>query len=156
MQSILYNFPALSGGIDIDSDLVVEVAKASSNVCGVKLTCANVGKLTRITAQVNDAEFKEKYPRKYENIPFTAIDGFIDFLLPSIAVGSGGAISGLPNLAPVRLADKLRRERVSVVNAHSRKPVLNCGNCAKALIQKRSAKRHKISRISFLSPMESL
>lgn len=102
----MYNFPALSGSIDIDSDLVVDAVKASPNICGVKLTCANVGKLTRITAQVDDAEFKKKYPRKFNNVPFTAIDGFIDFLLPSVAVGSGGAISGLPNLAPVSTSSR--------------------------------------------------
>lgn len=35
---VLYNFPAVSGGIDLDSDLIVEVVKRSSNVAGVKLT----------------------------------------------------------------------------------------------------------------------
>lgn len=32
---------------------------------------------------------------------FEVIDGLIDILLPSVAVGSAGAISGLPNFAPV-------------------------------------------------------
>lgn len=35
---VLYNFPAVSGGIDLDSDLIVDVVKASSNVVGMKLT----------------------------------------------------------------------------------------------------------------------
>jgi 4-hydroxy-2-oxoglutarate aldolase len=35
---VLYNFPAVSGGIDMDSDLIVDVVKASANVVGVKLT----------------------------------------------------------------------------------------------------------------------
>ncbi|KAL1836768.1 hypothetical protein VTK73DRAFT_4929 [Phialemonium thermophilum] len=35
---VLYNFPAVSGGIDLDSDLVVRVVRASDNVVGVKLT----------------------------------------------------------------------------------------------------------------------
>lgn len=35
---VLYNFPAVSGGIDLDSDLIVEVARRSGNVAGVKLT----------------------------------------------------------------------------------------------------------------------
>ena len=87
----------------MDSDLLLEIIKAAPNVCGMKLTCANVGKLTRIMAQVNTEEFKKSYPRKAKSIPFTAIDGFIDFLLPSVLVGGGGAIGGLPNLAPVRL-----------------------------------------------------
>ncbi len=87
----------------MDSDLLLEIIKAAPNVCGMKLTCANVGKLTRIMAQVDTAEFKESYPRRNNSIHFTAIDGFIDFLLPSVLVGAGGAIGGLPNLAPVRL-----------------------------------------------------
>lgn len=98
---IIYNFPAVSGGIDMDSDLIVDIVKASPNICGVKLTCANVGKLTRIMGEVDEPSFKKTYPRRYQDMPFQAIDGFIDFLLPSISVGSAGAISGLPNLAPV-------------------------------------------------------
>ncbi|KAK2777488.1 dihydrodipicolinate synthetase [Colletotrichum kahawae] len=97
---IIYNFPAVSGGVDMDSDLVVDIIKGSPNICGIKLTCANVGKLTRILAEANSPEFKAKYPRRTDDLEFTAIDGFIDFILPSVAVGAGGAISGLPNFAP--------------------------------------------------------
>ncbi|KAK4868612.1 hypothetical protein LT330_006814 [Penicillium expansum] len=96
---IIYNFPAVSGGIDMDSDLIVQIIQSSANICGVKLTCANVGKLTRIMAQVSRPEFQAAFPRSSAT-PFRAIDGFIDFLLPSISVGSAGAISGLPNIAP--------------------------------------------------------
>lgn len=35
---ILYNFPGVSSGIDLDSDFIVGVARASDNVVGVKLT----------------------------------------------------------------------------------------------------------------------
>lgn len=35
---VLYNFPAVSGGIDLDSDLIVGVVMKSGNVAGVKLT----------------------------------------------------------------------------------------------------------------------
>lgn len=97
---ILYNFPAVSGGIDMDSDTIVDVVRAAPNVCGAKLTCANVGKLTRITAQVHSKAFCEAYPRSFGPYPFQVIDGFIDFLLPSVSSGAAGAISGLPNLAP--------------------------------------------------------
>lgn len=103
----------------MDSDLIVQIIQSSANICGVKLTfvsiffnsesnlltwpcrCANVGKLTRIIAQVSTPEFQSAFPRSSAT-PFRAIDGFIDFLLPSISVGSAGAISGLPNIAPVR------------------------------------------------------
>ncbi|KAI0378180.1 putative dihydrodipicolinate synthase [Hypomontagnella monticulosa] len=97
---VVYNFPGVSGGIDLDSDLIIDVIKASPNVVGVKLTCASVGKLTRINAIVSSKEFKEKYPRKDPEVGFRIIDGYIDILLPSIASGAAGAISGLPNLVP--------------------------------------------------------
>lgn len=39
---ILYNFPAVSAGIDLDSDLIVSVAKEAPNAVGVKLTYVGV------------------------------------------------------------------------------------------------------------------
>jgi len=87
----------------MDSDLIIGIAKKAPNICGVKLTCGAVGKLTRITAVVNSQNFKKEYPRKMESAPFLVIDGFIDFLLPSMASGSSGAITGLANCAPVSL-----------------------------------------------------
>ncbi|KAF8848018.1 putative dihydrodipicolinate synthase [Acephala macrosclerotiorum] len=97
---MMYNFPGVTGGIDMDSDLIIDIAKSAPNICGVKLTCAAVGKLTRITAVVNDPTFELKYPRKTATAPFLVIDGFIDFLLPSMASGASGAITGLANFAP--------------------------------------------------------
>ncbi|KAH8655316.1 putative dihydrodipicolinate synthase [Xylariales sp. PMI_506] len=102
---LVYNFPGVSGGIDLDSDLLIDVAKASPNIVGVKLTCASVGKITRINAVVNSDDFKTKYPRK-DNSEFHIVDGFIDILLPSISSGAAGAISGIPNIAP-RICVKL-------------------------------------------------
>lgn len=104
---IVYNFPGVSGGIDLDSEMIVDIVKASPNVAGAKLTCASVGKITRITATVDDPEFQAKYPRKWTTGVnsawdyFQVIDGYIDILMPSIASGAAGAISGLPNFAPV-------------------------------------------------------
>lgn len=109
---IVYNFPGVSGGIDIDSEMIIDIVKRSDNVAGVKLTCANVGKITRITASTEDAEFREKWPRKWAVDEksdgtgagyFRVIDGYIDILMPSISSGAAGAISGLPNFAPVRI-----------------------------------------------------
>lgn len=97
---MMYNFPGVTSGIDMDSDLIIDIARSAPNICGVKLTCAAVGKLTRITAVVNDPQFAVQYPRKVLTAPFLVIDGFIDFLLPSMASGSSGAITGLANFAP--------------------------------------------------------
>ncbi|KAI1374453.1 putative dihydrodipicolinate synthase [Hypoxylon crocopeplum] len=97
---VVYNFPGVSGGVDLGDELIVDVVRGSPNVVGVKLTCASVGKITRINAVVSSPEFKEKYPRRNPEVDFRIIDGYIDILLPSIASGAAGAISGLPNLVP--------------------------------------------------------
>lgn len=97
---MMYNFPSVTSGIDMQSDLILSIATSAPNICGIKLTCGAVGKLTRITSIVNDPVFAQEYPRKVETAPFRVIDGFIDFLLPSMAAGSSGAITGLANFAP--------------------------------------------------------
>jgi 4-hydroxy-2-oxoglutarate aldolase len=35
---LIYNFPAVSGGIDLNSDLILDVVRSSPNVVGTKLT----------------------------------------------------------------------------------------------------------------------
>jgi 4-hydroxy-2-oxoglutarate aldolase len=87
---ILYNFPAVSAGIDISAEMVIDVLKASDNVVGVKLTCASVGKITRINAVVGTKEFERSYPRRNPEQEFRIIDGFIDILLASMASGGAG------------------------------------------------------------------
>lgn len=84
---IIYNYPAVAAGIDLNSDDVVDIAMMAPNICGIMLSCGNVGKLARITALVDNSSFK-------------TLAGFIDFLLPSVSAGSAGAISPLPNIAP--------------------------------------------------------
>ncbi|KAL6872119.1 hypothetical protein J3F83DRAFT_772754 [Trichoderma novae-zelandiae] len=73
---VIYNFPPVAAGIDLESD---EVAASAEH--------GNVGKLARIAALLDGSSF-------------TTLAGLIDFLLPSIVVGSAGAISPLPNIAP--------------------------------------------------------
>ncbi|KAI0647038.1 dihydrodipicolinate synthetase [Trametes meyenii] len=101
---IIYNYPGASGGIDLDSDLITELATESPNIAGVKLTCGNVGKLTRITATVSDPSFASQHPRKNVNAPFLVLGGFTDFILPSAFVDAHGAITGLANVAPHAVA----------------------------------------------------
>ncbi|KAG8855918.1 hypothetical protein FRB91_001539 [Serendipita sp. 411] len=101
---MIYNYPGASGGIDMDSDLIEEMAMELPNVCGVKLTCGNVGKLTRIAATVSVPSFAQEYPRKNKDAPFLVLGGFIDFLLPSLYANAHGAITGLANLFPYTIA----------------------------------------------------
>ncbi|KAH7486194.1 hypothetical protein FOMA001_g4033 [Fusarium oxysporum f. sp. matthiolae] len=84
---LIYNFPGVTSGIDVDSDLILELANESSNIVGVKLTCGNLGKLQRISASVDQERF-------------AAFAGKSDFLLPGLVVGSNGVISALANVVP--------------------------------------------------------
>ncbi|CAL1707769.1 unnamed protein product [Somion occarium] len=101
---IIYNYPGASGGIDLDSEIITELAQECPNLAGVKLTCGNVGKLTRICATVCDPSFSSVYPRKNLNAPFLVLGGFIDFLVPSTFANAHGAITGLVNVAPYTIA----------------------------------------------------
>ncbi|GAA6043980.1 hypothetical protein JCM8097_003419 [Rhodosporidiobolus ruineniae] len=82
---VLYNYPGVTGGIDMNSDLITEIAAASTNIVGVKLTCGSVGKLTRLTTLRAD---------------FAVLGGFVDFLAPSLLAGAAGGITGTANVAP--------------------------------------------------------
>lgn len=94
---MIYNYPGASGGIDLDSDLISDLAFECPNLCGVKLTCGNVGKLTRIADTVSVPDFT---PRKNPHAPFLVLGGFTDFITPSTFSKAHGAITGLSNIAP--------------------------------------------------------
>jgi dihydrodipicolinate synthase/N-acetylneuraminate lyase len=92
---VIYNFPGVCNGVDIDSDTITEIVRASaavspkarSNVVGVKLTCAQVGKITRLTALFGSDEF-------------SVFGGQADFLIGGLSVGSAGCIAAFANIAP--------------------------------------------------------
>ncbi len=48
---VVYNFPGVCNGVDLDSDAIAALARAHANVVGVKLTCGSVAKVTRLTAE---------------------------------------------------------------------------------------------------------
>jgi len=101
---MIYNFPGASGGIDLDSDIITELARECPNICGVKLTCGNVGKLTRIADAVADPVFTSRYPRKNPQAPFVVLGGYADFIVPSTFANAHGAITGLANVAPYAIS----------------------------------------------------
>lgn len=92
---MLYNFPVVTSGIDLDSDLIAEVASASPNVVGVKLSCGSVGKVQRLSSSFDSKRF----------VPF---GGKADFLLPGLVAGSNGAVPVLANLVPRTHLEVLR------------------------------------------------
>ncbi|KAI4217321.1 MAG: hypothetical protein LQ351_000630 [Letrouitia transgressa] len=90
---LIYNYPGAVSGIDIDSDVIVELAK-HPNIVGCKLTCGNTGKLGRIASSVDAASPCE------EGSGFMCMGGSADFTLQTLVVGGSGVICGLGNVAP--------------------------------------------------------
>lgn len=87
---VIYNFPAVTNGIDLDSDTITALAQANPNIVGVKLTCGSVGKITRLAATFT--------PQR-----FTVFGGQSDFLIGGLAAGSGGCIAAFGNVFPKTL-----------------------------------------------------
>lgn len=92
---VIYNFPAVSNGIDLDSATIASLAKRHSSIVGVKLTCGAVAKITRLAAELPADKF-------------AVYGGQSDFLIGGLASGSAGTIAGFANVFPktiVRIYD---------------------------------------------------
>ena len=92
---VIYNFPAVCNGVDLDSEVITAIAKKHKNVVGVKLTCASVGKIVRLSAAFSPDEF-------------STFGGQSDFLIGGLASGSAGCIAAFANIFPgtvVRIYD---------------------------------------------------
>jgi len=88
---VIYNFPAVCNGVDLDSEIITRIARKNSNVVGVKLTCASVGKITRLAATFKPEEF-------------AVFGGQSDFLIGGMSVGSAGCIAAFANVFPKTLS----------------------------------------------------
>ncbi|GES64778.1 predicted protein [ [Aspergillus terreus] len=84
---VVYNFPAVCNGIDLDSAMIAELAKKHDNIVGVKLTCGAVAKITRLAAEFQPEQF-------------ATFGGQSDFLIGGLAAGSVGTIAGFANVFP--------------------------------------------------------
>ena len=83
---VIYNFPGICNGVDIDSETVASLAKANpGKIVGVKLTCGSVAKITRLTAELSPDVF-------------TTFGGQSDFLIGGLAVGSQGCVAAFSNV----------------------------------------------------------
>ncbi|KAJ4262887.1 hypothetical protein NW762_006500 [Fusarium torreyae] len=83
---VIYNFPAVTSGIDLDSDQLATLA-AEPNIVAVKLTCGNVGKLARLTSLFSHEQFG-------------VYGGSSDYLLPTLHSGGSGCVTGMGNIFP--------------------------------------------------------
>jgi 4-hydroxy-2-oxoglutarate aldolase len=85
---VIYNFPGICNGIDLDSNTIAELAHRNpGKIVGVKLTCGSVAKITRLAAELPSESF-------------STYAGQADFLIGGLAVGSAGCISAFSNIFP--------------------------------------------------------
>jgi dihydrodipicolinate synthase/N-acetylneuraminate lyase len=84
---VIYNFPAVCNGIDLDSATIALLARKHPNIVGVKLTCGAVAKITRLSAEFTPDQF-------------AVYGGQSDFLIGGLAAGSVGTIAGFANVFP--------------------------------------------------------
>lgn len=92
---IIYNFPAVCNGIDLQSETITELTVQHPNIVGVKLTCGSVGKISRLSATFPPSRF-------------ATFGGQSDFLVGGLAAGSVGCIAAFANIFPrtcVRIFD---------------------------------------------------
>jgi 4-hydroxy-2-oxoglutarate aldolase len=85
---VIYNFPGVCNGIDLDSVTIADLAKRNpGKIVGVKLTCGSVAKITRLSAELSPDTF-------------STYAGQADFLVGGLAVGSAGCVSAFSNIFP--------------------------------------------------------
>lgn len=104
---ILYNFPAVCNGLDLDSDTIAALAHAHPNIVGVKLTCGSVAKIARLSATFSPSRF-------------AVFGGQSDFLLGGLVAGSAGCIAAFGNIFPrlvVEIYDLYQQGRLEEAKA---------------------------------------
>ncbi|OJJ06017.1 hypothetical protein ASPVEDRAFT_140083 [Aspergillus versicolor CBS 583.65] len=87
---VIYSFPAMCNGVDLNSDVMSELAQ-HPNIVGTKLTCGNAGKVTRLT-------------QEYSHEQFSVYAGSSDWLLPCLIGGGSGCVTGIGNVFPKSVA----------------------------------------------------
>ncbi|KAJ8114556.1 hypothetical protein OPT61_g3598 [Boeremia exigua] len=85
---IIYNYPAVASGQDLDSDTIIALAQ-HPNIVGCKLTCGNTGKMNRIISALGTIR-----------PDFSCMGGLADFTLQTLVAGGSYVIVGLGNIAP--------------------------------------------------------
>jgi 4-hydroxy-2-oxoglutarate aldolase len=84
---VIYNFPGVCNGVDLDSTFITKMAQKYPNIVGVKLTCGSVAKITRLAAVLPKDEF-------------AIFGGQSDFIIGGLSSGSSGCIAAFANVFP--------------------------------------------------------
>ena len=91
---MIYNFPTVTAGLNLDSDIIGALGE-HPNIVGTKLSCADVGKLHRLTSTLPSDKF-------------ATFPGSSAVFLQGLVSGSAGIIGALPNVAPKAHAELYR------------------------------------------------
>lgn len=139
---VVYNFPGVCNGVDIDSETITAIVRASaaaspsgrSNVVGVKLTCGSVAKITRLAATFSPDEF-------------ATFGGQADFLIGGLAAGSAGCIGAFANVFPrttVKVYELYKQGRVEEATKLQKKTSLAESPCKSGI----AATKYAVARYS--------
>jgi L-threo-3-deoxy-hexylosonate aldolase len=90
---VIYNYPGAVAGIDMDSDLLIKLAK-HPNIVGTKFTCGNTGKLTRVALAAKALSIES------QGSGYMAFGGMADFTVQTAVSGGSGIIAGGANVIP--------------------------------------------------------
>ncbi|KIW30208.1 uncharacterized protein PV07_05967 [Cladophialophora immunda] len=105
---LVYSFPAVSAGIEMDSDLIISVSR-HPNVVGAKFTCGDTGKLARVARAMDAMTPNTTDPGSGSG--YVCYGGLLDFGLMALVAGGSGFIAGGANILPrasVRLCENFR------------------------------------------------
>jgi len=91
---MIYNFPTVTAGQNLTSDIIGQLAQ-HPNIVGTKLSCGDVGKLTRLSTLYGAGTPGAKQYGEFATLP-----GKSDVLLPGLLMKSHGLIGALVNLTP--------------------------------------------------------
>lgn len=83
---VLYNFPNVVAGLNINSDMI-DILGEHKNIAAIKLTCGSIASCARASA-------------KFKKNEFVTLAGQSDWLIPALSVGAVGTITGVANLYP--------------------------------------------------------
>ncbi|KAG7442303.1 aldolase [Guyanagaster necrorhizus] len=83
---IIYNFPTVTNGLNLDSDAIVDLAE-HPNIVGAKLACGEMGKLHRLASVFSPSEFG-------------IYTSTTDCMLHGLISGCAGTMSASPNIIP--------------------------------------------------------
>ncbi|KAI8143354.1 hypothetical protein BJV82DRAFT_482098, partial [Fennellomyces sp. T-0311] len=84
---VIYNYPGVTQGVDVDVQTIVKLAK-HPNIVGIKGTDGNIGKVGYVANRLAPED------------NFSLLAGSVDFFLPALSVGAVGCVPGLGNVAP--------------------------------------------------------